>query len=99
VLLQEQEERKTEAVLGKTARAAMACRATIRKQPGGRFALIEILSVCHTADEHGNRAKGKQTVPQFLERHRFRRYLHAAVVLPSRTRSRVMVEERQKGGD
>src|SRR5450759_2830547 len=31
VLLQEQEQRKTEAALGKTACAAMTCRATVRK--------------------------------------------------------------------
>jgi hypothetical protein len=81
VLLQEQEERKTEAALGKTACAAMTCRATIRKQLGGRFALIEILSVCRAADQHRNCAKGEQTAPQFLQQHKFRRYLHAAVVL------------------
>jgi hypothetical protein len=114
VLLQEQEQRETEASLGKTARAAMTCRATIRKQPGGRFALVEILSVCGTAGQHTNCAKRKQTTPQLLQRHEFRRYLHAAVVLrrdrtavvmlnirpPLLTRSpaRVMVEERQKGG-
>jgi hypothetical protein len=59
VLLQEQEERKTKAVLGKTARAAMTCRATIRKQLGSRFALIEILGVCHAADQCRNCAKGE----------------------------------------
>jgi hypothetical protein len=81
VLLQEQEKRKPEATLGKTAGAAMACRATIRKQLGGRFALIEILSVCRAADQHENCAKGEQTAPQLLRRHEFQRYLHAAVVL------------------
>jgi hypothetical protein len=59
VLLQKQEQRETEATLGKAAWAAMACCATISKQPGGRFALIEILSVCRTADQHGNDAKGE----------------------------------------
>jgi hypothetical protein len=59
VLLQEQEERKTEAALGKTACAVMTSRATVRKQLVGRFALIEILSVCRTANQHGNYAKGE----------------------------------------
>jgi hypothetical protein len=77
VLLQEQIERKPEAALGKTACAAMACRATIGKQPGGRFALIDILSLCPTADQHGDCAKGKQTAPQLLQRHDFRHHLHA----------------------
>jgi hypothetical protein len=54
VLLQEQEERETKAALGKTACAAMTCRATIRKQLGGRFAGIEILGVCRAADQHQN---------------------------------------------
>jgi hypothetical protein len=57
VLLQKQEKRETEASLGKTARAAMTCRATICKQLGGRFALIEVLSVCGAAGQRANRAK------------------------------------------
>jgi hypothetical protein len=59
VLLQEQVEREAEAALGKTACASMTCRATIRKQPRGRFALIEILGVRRTADQHRNYAKGE----------------------------------------
>jgi hypothetical protein len=59
VIFQEQEERQTKAALGKTARAAMTCRATIRKQLGGRFALIEILRVCRAADRCRNGANGE----------------------------------------
>jgi hypothetical protein len=59
VLSQEQVERKPESALGKTACTAMTCRATIRKQPGGWFALVDILSVCATADQHRNCAKGE----------------------------------------
>jgi hypothetical protein len=65
MLFQEQEERETEAAPGKTACAAMTCRATIRKQPRGRFALIEILSVCRSADVHINGSEDEQTAPQF----------------------------------
>jgi hypothetical protein len=57
VLLQEQEQRKPEAALGKTACAAMTCRATVCKQPGGRFALVDILSVRPAADQYSNGAK------------------------------------------
>jgi hypothetical protein len=57
--LQEQVERESEAALGKTAWAAMTCRATIGKQPGGRFALIEILGMCRSADQHSHGAKGE----------------------------------------
>jgi hypothetical protein len=42
VLLQEQEERGTEAALGKTSCAAMTSRATVGKQLNDQFALIEI---------------------------------------------------------
>jgi hypothetical protein len=66
VLLQEQEQRESEAALGKTACAAMTCRATVGKQLGGRFALIEILGVCRSADQRSNCAKGEQTAPQSL---------------------------------
>ena len=59
VLLQEQEERETEAALGETSCAAMTCRAIVGKQPGDRFALIEILGVCRAADQHSNCAKGE----------------------------------------
>jgi hypothetical protein len=114
VLLQEKVQRETEAALGKTACAAMTCRATVREQPGGRLALIEILSVRRTADQHVHCAKDEQTAPPFLPRHKFRCCLHAAVVLrchrtgavmsgkcrhsQPRAHSRVMVEQRQKGG-
>jgi hypothetical protein len=37
----------------------MTCRATVGKQPGDRFVLIEILGVCRTADQHSNCAKGE----------------------------------------
>ena len=47
-----------EAALGKTACAAMTCRATLRKQLGGGFAPVEILGVRPTVDQHGNCAKG-----------------------------------------
>ena len=115
MLLQEQVERKPEAALGETARAAVTCRATIRKQLGGRFALIDILSMCRSADQHGNCAEDEQTAPPLLQRHKFRRYLHApvalrrnktALVMSNKRRrsqpipqSRVMVEQRQKGGN
>jgi hypothetical protein len=59
VLLQVQEERESEAALGKTKGAAMTCRATISKQPDGRFALIEVLGVCRSADQHSYCAKGE----------------------------------------
>jgi hypothetical protein len=59
VILQEQEQRKAEATLGKTACAAMTGRATIGKQLGGWFALIEILSLCRSTAEHRNHAKGE----------------------------------------
>ena len=64
MLLQEQEEREPEATLGKTACAAMTCRTTIREQPRGRFALIEILGLCRSADEHKNGPEGERTAPQ-----------------------------------
>jgi hypothetical protein len=69
MLFQEQEECGTEAALGETACAAMACRATIRKQPHCRFALIEILSLCRTADERIDCTKDEPTAPQFRLRH------------------------------
>src|SRR5260370_12557207 len=71
--------------------------------------------MCPTADQHGNCAEDEQTAPPFLQRHTSRRTLHAAVALRrNRTalvmsnkrgvpnpvpQSRVMVEQRQKGGD
>jgi hypothetical protein len=69
MLLQEQEEREPEAALGKTACAAMTCRATIRKQPRGRLALIEILGMGRSADERKNGSKDKRIAPQFWLRH------------------------------
>jgi hypothetical protein len=69
MLLQEQEEREPEAALGKTACAAMTCRTTIREQPRGRFALIEILSMCRSAREHKNCSEDERTAPQFRLRH------------------------------
>jgi hypothetical protein len=69
MLLQEHEEREPEAAPGKTARAAMTCRTTIRKQPRGRFALIEILGLCRSADEHKHGSEDKRTAPQFWMRH------------------------------
>jgi hypothetical protein len=74
VLLQVQEERESEATLGKTACAAMTCRATVGKQLGNRFALIEILGVCRSTDQHGNYAKGEQTAPQSPWQRPFRRW-------------------------
>jgi hypothetical protein len=65
MLLQEQEEREPEAALGKTACGAMTCRTTIRKQARGRFALIEILSICRSADECQNGSEDERTAPQF----------------------------------
>ena len=62
VLLQEQEERETEAAFGETSCAAMTCRAIVGKQHGDRFALIEILGVCRAADQHSNCAKGEISV-------------------------------------
>ncbi len=63
MILQEQEQREAEAALGKTARAVMTRRAPIRKQPGRRFALVEILGVGHTACQRRNGAKGEQAAP------------------------------------
>jgi len=72
MLLQEYEERRTEAALGEPAGTAMTGRAAIRKQPRGRFALIEILSVCRSTGEHINGAEHEQTPPQCWLRHPFR---------------------------
>ena len=70
MLLQEHEEREPEAALGKTACAAMTCHATIRKQLRSRFALIEILSMCRSADEHNNGSEDERIAPQFWLRHK-----------------------------
>ena len=72
MVLQEQEEGGTEAAPSKTACAAMTCRATIRKQPRGRFALINILSLCRSADERINGSEDEQTAPQFWLQHELR---------------------------
>jgi hypothetical protein len=72
MVLQEQEEGGTEAAPGKTACAAMACRATIRKQPRCRFALIDILSVRRSAAKRINGSEDEQTAPQFWLRHELR---------------------------
>lgn len=108
VLLQEQEQRQTEAALGKSAGAVMTSHATIRKQFGGRFSLIEILGMRCSAAQHGNGDEHKQPVPQLLRRDKPRGYLHAPVVLRTRaalikrrlflTRSRIRIEQRQKRG-
>src|SRR5277367_4090569 len=72
VILQEQVQCEAEAALGKTACAAMTGRATIRKQPGRRFARIEVLGARWAADQQRNDAKdedkgkekGERTAPQ-----------------------------------
>jgi hypothetical protein len=69
MLLQELEERGTRASPGETGRAAMAGRATIRKQPRRRFALIEILGMCRRTGQRTNSAEDKQTAPQRWMRH------------------------------
>lgn len=69
MLPQEQVERETEAAPGETACAAMTCRATVREQPRGRFALIKILGVCRSAAEQINGSEGEQKAPQFSLRH------------------------------
>ena len=67
MLFQEKVEREFEAALSETAGAAMTRRATVRKQLGGRFALIEILCGCRCAGQHGDDAKSGQGAPQFLQ--------------------------------
>lgn len=74
MFVQEREQRGTRAALGKAAWAAMARRATVRKQPRCRFALIEILGLCpgraeKSADQRNHRAKDKPTPPQLSLRH------------------------------
>jgi len=70
MVLQEQEQRRAEAALGETSRAAMTGHATIRKQPRARFALIEILSVCHSPEEQIRGAENEKTPPQSWLRHK-----------------------------
>ena len=77
VFLQEREQRGAAAAFGKAAGAAMARRATVRKQPRCRFALIEILGPCpghveESADQRNHRAKDKPTPPQLSLRHELR---------------------------
>jgi hypothetical protein len=72
MFFQEREQRGAEAALGKAAWAAMARRATVRKQPWCRFALIEILGLCGGADQHNHGAKDKPTSPQLSLRHELR---------------------------
>ena len=77
MFLQERQQRGTGAALGKAARVAMARRATVRKQPRCRFALIEILGLCpgrgeKSADQRNHRAKHKPTPPQLSLRHELR---------------------------
>jgi hypothetical protein len=60
VLLQEEEERKTKSPFGKPARVVMTRRATVRKQLGARFALIEILGMSH-ADQRSNGSDNEET--------------------------------------
>jgi hypothetical protein len=72
VFLQKQEERETDPVLSKSTSAVMTCRAIVRKQFGGRFSLIEILSVRRAADQHGNCASREDSAPEFPQRHPFR---------------------------
>src|ERR1700726_2786333 len=74
----------------------VTCRATVRKQPGGRFALIDILSMCPGADQHGNCAEDEQTAPPLLQRHKFRRYLHAPVALRRNKTALVMSNKRRR---
>ncbi len=67
MLLQEQEQRQTEAALGKTAGAAMTCRATVGKQLRRRFTLIDILGVCGSASQHRDRAKTEYTKTEYTK--------------------------------
>jgi hypothetical protein len=71
VLLQILEQLGTATAFAKTVWAAMACRATIRKQLRRRFALIEILGVCRSG-ERIEGAESKQTTPQYWLRHEHR---------------------------
>jgi hypothetical protein len=62
VLLQEPEEREIKTAFGKSACAVMTPGATAREQLGGRFTLIEILSMSR-ADQHNNCNRTEQTAP------------------------------------
>jgi hypothetical protein len=72
VFLQILEQLGTATAFAETVWAAMACRATIRKQLRRRFALIEILGVCRSAGERIEGAESKQTTPQCRLRHEHR---------------------------
>jgi hypothetical protein len=77
MFLQEREQRGAGAALGKAAGAAMAGRATVRKQSRCRFALIEILGLCpghveKSAYQRNHRAKDKPTPSQLSLRHELR---------------------------
>jgi len=66
----------------------MTCCASVRKQLGWRFGLIEILRVCRTADQHGNRANRDHAVPRLLPRHKFRCYACHSRPSPQQDRPR-----------
>jgi hypothetical protein len=53
MLLQERIKREPEPAFGETARAAMTARTIVRKHPGHRFAVVEILGVNLPAGERG----------------------------------------------
>jgi hypothetical protein len=59
MILQERVERETQAAFGEPAGAAMTSRATIRKQLGCRFTLIEILSLGRSAGQSIDYAESK----------------------------------------
>ena len=61
MILQKHEKRYAIATFCQTARATMACDATIGKQPCGRFTFIEILGKGVSADEHIDGPEGEQT--------------------------------------
>ena len=65
MFLQKQIEREVKAVLGKTARAAMAGCATFGKQFWRRFALVEILRDGHRSARRDDYGKNKQTAARF----------------------------------
>ena len=88
MVLQKQKQGGTEAAPGQTAGAAMTGRATIRKQTHCRFALINILTVCRSAEKRINSSEDEQTAAQFfLSRHELRWSSHVAVVLHRQSKS------------
>jgi hypothetical protein len=60
MVFQIHKKREAEASLGKAAGAAMTCGAAIGKQTRTRLALIEILSVCRSADEKAKAAENQE---------------------------------------